>query len=160
MDVLQVQRANPSWLALVQLCTTEKMWTHSPASRASIELKWFVVNMSGEGSRYWSFISDALSVEWCRAWICLHHMALTNALVSSLATWWSVPTFYGRKYYKWSNQNSFLFTGFWLQLWKHFVMKMFRSKSHKEINPGPNEAVVLLKYTRQFKKVTHKARCV
>lgn len=66
--------------------------------------------------------------------------------------------FYGGKHYKWSKQNSFFFfffTGLWLQLWKHVVMKTSRSKSYQEINSELNEALVLLKLTRQLEKVLH-----
>lgn len=59
-------------------------------------------------------------------------------------------------------QTEFLlfFTGPWLQLWKHVVMKMFRSKSHQEINSELNEALVLLKRTKQLEKVPQRPCCV
>lgn len=39
-------------------------------------------------------------------------------------------------------------------------MKMFRSKSHQEINSELNETLVLLKPTRQLEKVPHEERWV
>lgn len=54
----------------------------------------------------------------------------------------------------------YVYRPLWFQLCQHWVMKMYHSRSHQEINLECNEALALLKLSVQLEKELHRACCV